>query len=122
MTTTFPRPVPVFGQGDSAYPGEVEALRSELAITRHHLLHALEGRHLPGTPAPSGDAAGHSGADASEYHLLFSVQGPGGKPLSYYTMSEARPWWKVALRHPLKIERWIILRRVQRRRRRFEGR
>lgn len=104
-----------------ALKAEIETLRRELAITRHHLQFALEGPSRPGTRGADSDVVGHGSGgfgDTSNYRILFSASGPGGKPVQYYTVIETRPWWKVALANPLKIERWMILRRVQRRRRR----
>ena len=108
-------------QPADALLAEIEALRRELAITRHHLQHLLEGPARPGTRGPDSDTVGQSGSaigDNSSYRMLFSMNGPGGKPVQYYTVLEKRPWWRVALANPLKVERWMILRRIQRRRRR----
>ena len=36
----------------------------------------------------------------------------GGRTISYY-INETKPWWKVAIRHPLRIKTWLILREFQ---------
>jgi SAM-dependent methyltransferase len=41
------------------------------------------------------------------------------RPLSYYR-DETRPWWKVAVRSPMRISRWLLVREFQMHRKRLE--
>jgi hypothetical protein len=36
----------------------------------------------------------------------------GRRAISYY-LNESKPWWEVAIRHPLRIKTWILLREFQ---------
>jgi hypothetical protein len=51
-------------------------------------------------------------AESAVRDTAVEVSLPGGRTVSYY-INEKKPWWEVAIRHPLRIKTWLLLREFQ---------